>query len=528
MATDFTGAQYGADEVLAGIKRNQITGVPPKNMKTFTVQGNGSGSLKITVKAEDTVIEDQLICSVKGVTVVRKTGSAPASIDDGTVLFTHNGTSTYVYEDDNLENGTTYYYRAFPFSDHGVYNLNSENIKSGTPSAIKFWAFDQDFSNGDPASCITYPAGYENSEFDPMLTNEGTGTATAGDWGDFLTDTLKNLPYMVGEDGVADYQLDPTDYSKKAEDGTASDYNNTSYNGGAFAWINKIYMKEEYAQDGNSRRVIFADGEYEGFEAVGFNDGEDELEGIWIPMGYMDASGRVLVAGTTPVASKTCDQEWAIIQGKGTRSRFLGGPILNVLRDLMYMMFKNTDIQARAGHGRCSAGSQQVINNAKVDNGNVVGWKGTAAATKALNKYFHSQVLGSYQQYLRDPYTLLINGQVYACDDYSYALSATGKTATGKTWGTSSAWNYPKKLEYLGAGLGSLPKYENTGSTSTGLCDGVYGNTSGTRVARRLGFCADGLVDGPSCVGLNDEASYASWSCGVGRALLPSAGYAPA
>lgn len=518
----------GADEVLAGIKRNQITGLPPKNLDVFTVKGAGSGKLKITVQASDTVVDNQLLCTVKGIAVVRKTGSAPANINDGTLVFTHTGTTAYTYEDDNLTNGTTYYYRAFAFSDHGVYNWNAENIKSGTPSAIKFWAFTQDFSNGNPDQCITYPQGYENSDFDPMLTNEGAGTATAGDWGDFLTDTLKNLPYMVKKNGEVDYALDPTDYSKKADGVTASDYNNTSYNGGAFAWLNKIYMKEEYAQNGDSRTVIFADGEYEGFTAVGFNDGEDDLEGIWLPMGYMDASSRVLVAGTTPVASKTCDQEKALLDAFDSRCRFLGGPILNVLRDLEYMLFKSTDIQAKAGHGRCSAGSQAVIANAKVDNGNVVGWKGTAAATKALNKYFHSQVLGSYQQLTRDPYTLLIGGKLYVCKDYSYALSSSGKTDTGKTWPSDSAWQYPKHLEYLGDGFGSFPKHENTGSTSTGLCDGVYGNASGTRVARRLGNCSNELSDGPACVSLDNEASGASWYCGLGCVLLPSAGYAPA
>ena len=525
MATDFTGAQYGADEVLAGIKKNQITGVPPKNMDVFTVKGNGSGSLKITVEVGDTIVDDQLICTVGGAKVVRKTGSAPADVNDGTLVFDHAGGASYSYEDNDLENGTTYYYRAFPYSDHGVYNWNTENIRSGVPSAIKYWAFEQNFADTNPDTTISYPAGYENSDFAKMHTNEGTGTATAGDWGDFLEDTLKNLPYMVRETGEADYQLDPDDYTKKA-DGTASDYANTSYNGGAFAWINKIYMKETYT--GDKRLVEFADGAADGFTAVGFTDGEDELEGIWIPMGYMDASGRVLVSGTTPVASKTCDQEWAIIQGKGTRSRFLGGPILNVLRDLMYMMFKSTDIQAHAGHGRCNAGSQAVINNAVVSNGNVRGWKGTASATKALNKYFHSQVLGSYQQLLRDPYTLLIGGKLYACDDYSYNLNATGKTDTGITWPSDSAWQYPSHTQYLGDGLGSFPKHENTGSSSTGLCDGVYGNASGTRVARRLGNCSDALIDGPACVNLNGEASGANWNCGVGRALLPSAGYAPA
>lgn len=524
MDTDFTGSQFGADEVLAGIKRNQITGVPPKNMDVFTVKLNGSGSLRITVQVADTVVDGQLLCTVGGVKVVRKEGSAPASLTDGTLIIDHAGGDSFTYDDTGLTNGTTYYYRAFPYSDHGVYNWNEENIRSAVPSAIKTWAFVQNFADTNPDTTISYPEGYENSAFAKMHTNSGTGTVTAGDWGDFLVDTLKNLPYMVGEDGVADYQLDPNDYTKKL-DGTASDYNNLNYNGGAFAWLNKIYMKETYT--GDTRLVEFADGALEGFTAVGFTDGENELEGYWIPMGYMDASGRVLIAGTTPVASKTCDQEWAIIQGKGSRSRFLGGPILNVLRDLEYMLFKSTDIQAHAGHGRCNAGSQAVVANAVVPNGAVPGWYGTSDQ-KTMNKYFHSQLLGSYQQLTRDPYTLLIGGKLYACDDYSYNLSATGKTDTGITWPTDNAWQYPSHLQYLGEGLGSFPKHENTGSSATGLCDGVYGNASGTRVALRLGVTANALIDGPACVSLNDEASGAYWTCGVGRALLPSAGYAPA
>jgi hypothetical protein len=277
MATDFTGSQFGADEVLAGIKRNQITGVPPKNMDVFTVKLNGSGSLRITVQVADTVVDGQLLCTVGGVKVVRKEGSAPASLTDGTLVIDHAGGDSFTYDDTGLTNGTTYYYRAFPYSDHGVYNWNEENIRSAVPSAIKTWAFVQNFADTNPDTTISYPEGYENSDFAKMHTNSGTGTVTAGDWGDFLVDTLKNLPYMVGEDGVADYQLDPNDYTKKL-DGTASDYNNLNYNGGAFAWLNKIYMKETYT--GDTRLVEFADGALEGFTAVGFTDGENELEGL--------------------------------------------------------------------------------------------------------------------------------------------------------------------------------------------------------------------------------------------------------
>ena len=165
--------------------------------------------------------------------------------------------------------------------------------------------------------------------------------------------------------------------------------------------------------------------------------------------------------------------------------------------------------------------------NAVVPNGAVPGWYGTNDQ-KTMNKNFHSQLLGSYQQFTRDPYTLLIGGKLYACDDYSYNLSATGKTDTGITWPTDSGWQYPSHLQYLGEGLGSFPKHENTGSSATGLCDSVYSNASGTRVALRLGTAAGSLLDGPACVYLSGEASFAIWNCGVGRALLPSAGYAPA
>jgi hypothetical protein len=459
---------------------------------------------------------------------MRKTGSAPISPEDGTLIAEVAAGTSYEYIDTNKVNGVTYYYAFFPYSDHGVFNYNMANVKSATPSAIKYWAFDQNFADKDPATTISYPTGFTNSTFDKMMTNEGAGTATAGDWSPFLQDTLKNYPFMVKKTGEADYQLNPNDYTKKM-DGDASDYNNTSYAGGAFAWLNKIYKMEEYSSNGESREVQFADGPADGFVPMGFYDFEkNEMDGIWLPMGYMDASGRTLIAGTTPCASKTCDQEKALIDAFSSRGVFLGGPILNLLRDLEYMLFKSTDIQATAGHGRCNAGSQAVINNAVVANGNVPGWKGTSDK-KTMNKYFHSQLLGSYQQWTRDPYLITISGKMYASPYYEYDLTGSKYVNTGITLATSSAWTYASHLISMGdEKLGSINKQENTGSTSTGLCDGgPYGNTSGTRIAIRLGDCSGDLIDGPASVYLGNEASYAYWHIGVGVLLLPPVGYAP-
>ena len=343
-----------------------------------------------------------------------------------------------------------------------------------------------------------------------------------------MKETLKNYPAMVKKTGEMDYALNPADYTKKKEGGGTSDYNNLNYNGGAFAWLNKVYMLETYSGNKESREVQFADGPADGFTPVGFYDGDTVVEGIWLPMGYMDASGRTLIAGTTPIASKTCDQEKAIIDAFSSKARFLGGPIMNVLRDLEYMLFKSTDIQLQAGHGRCNAGVNAVVANAVVANGNVEGWKGTNSKT-TMNKYFHSQVLGSYQQWLRDPYTITIGGAEKMSPNYNYNLAGNGYVNAGVTLSTSSAWWYASHLIALAdARLGSQPKQENTGTTSTGLCDaGPYGNTAGTRVALRVGCCYHDLIDGPATLYLANEASAAAWGNGVGVILLPPAGYAP-
>ena len=113
--------------------------------------------------------------------------------------------------------------------------------------------------------------------------------------------------------------------------------------------------------------------------------------------------------------------------------------------------------------------------------------------------------------------------------NYNYNLAGNGYIDAGVTLQTNSAWWYASHLIPLAdPKLGSQPKQENTGSTTTGICDGgPYGNTSGTRVALRLGFCNNDLVDGPAPLDLSSEASLADWAVGVGVILLPPAGYAP-
>jgi hypothetical protein len=519
------GSLYVANKVLDGL----AYGIAPQNMKDFSLTG---GSGQITIKCtppDDTVIENQCVCTVRGVKVIRKIGSSPKNVRDGDLIADVKVGNTLNYIDKNLSSDRKYYYGFFPYSDNGVYNTNHANVLSAKADNTKYFAFDQDFSNLDPATTISYPLGFTNTNYTPMMTNEGNGTVTAGSWLGFLQDTLMNYPFMVFADGTTDYQLDPDDYTKKI-DGTVSDYDNTSYSGaGAFAWLNKIYIHEEYSSTGESREVQFSTTAEDGFYPIGFVDfNSEELEGVWLPMGYISATGKTLISGE-PSKSLNTSQQYNLIKSVGSRAVFLGGPILNLLRDLEYMLFKSTDIQKCAGYGCSSKGS--VSDNSIVKNGTVPGWYGTSINAKVLNKYFHSQVLGGYNQWIRDPYVITKSGSLRMSEMYTYDLSGASYHDTGIIFSSDSGdifnkWIYPNHLYHISNTIGSFPVAENTASGATGLCDGSC-ISIGDRVSLRLGNCDHGADAGPAFVYLYRTASITNVNYGAGVLLLPSAGYTP-
>ena len=178
-------------------------------------------------------------------------------------------------------------------------------------SADGIYGFIEHMDILSPTARIEYIG--QNKDFTPISLNKDTGTMTLNSWADFPI-IVANKPWMVRADGTPDYRLDENDYTKK-EDGTASDVSNTSYNGGAFSWLAKIY-KQEYML-GNDRVVKFSMRERDGFEPVGFKDPSNNvLEGVWIPMFYGSILGAdtstpkmVSLAGLQPCYNNTTDKE---------------------------------------------------------------------------------------------------------------------------------------------------------------------------------------------------------------------------
>ena len=371
-----------------------------------------------------------------------------------------------------------------------------------------------------------------NKNYRPMSVNlEGDHLANYGDWHDFFF-LRENKPFMVKADGEADYELSSIDYTKKADGTTASDVANTSYTGGAFSWLPKIYTYQYIV--GDDRYVYFSRiKKNDNYEAIGFiNEDDEELRGLWMPMFYgteitQNSIVKIMSLATgKPSQNRTTDEQKSYIDNFSSLAKFYGGPIVNVLADLLVMLGKNSDIQAVFGTGNCSAGSgaDYMKTNACLNGGQFYGTNNNTS----LNKAFHSLIPLTQNSYQRDPYTLLVTGALKVSPYYKYDLTGSTYQSTGITYtATSSAWEYPHKMLQV-PHFGAVPDLgPYSGSTTTGCADGFYKNITSTRVAFRFATCAHGRAGGPRCLHLHTAAGSTYWPFGASALLLPQAGYSP-
>ena len=184
---------------------------------------------------------------------------------------------------------------------------------------------------------------------------------------------------------------------------------------------------------------------------------------------------------------------------------------------------KETDYTQRE-----DGGSSDVANSSY--NGGAFSW------LMKIYKIFHSIVLGSYQQWMRDPYEVVVNGRVKVSKNYTYDPTGAKYTDTGivvpdnKTWDTNhNALDYPAHFRTV-PGYGSIPALGmDGGSSATGGCDGLWRKDpkqTFTGVCLRFGSCNHGLYCGLRARHWSSSATPAYWDFGAADLLLPPVGVA--
>lgn len=100
-----------------------------------------ASSGKVYVKwtdPSDLIISESTLAAWGGTLLVRKAGSAPASRRDGTVVLdskTRDAYKTSYFCDSGLTDGTTYYYKFFPYTTQNAYTDDDTCAFSATPTA---------------------------------------------------------------------------------------------------------------------------------------------------------------------------------------------------------------------------------------------------------------------------------------------------------------------------------------------------------------------------------------------------------
>ena len=113
------------EDLIFGKNRHFFGGIEPSNMLEFDAVVE-SGVVKITATLpNDTVINNQTLCTVEGAIIRRKVTDYPKDEFDGDLVA--NIKASTIFADNGASPTGTYHYAAFPYTTQGVYNRNKAN-----------------------------------------------------------------------------------------------------------------------------------------------------------------------------------------------------------------------------------------------------------------------------------------------------------------------------------------------------------------------------------------------------------------
>lgn len=138
---------------------NHDCNIAPQNVSNIYVKPGNTTLTVFWSDPENTIVGDQTVCTWKGTKLVMKAGAYPENINDGMIIVDNQIKDNYKtigFKISNLNNGETYYFALFPYSEEGKININVENRITGMPKPYRIMTVNIDLSNSNPETCITY------------------------------------------------------------------------------------------------------------------------------------------------------------------------------------------------------------------------------------------------------------------------------------------------------------------------------------------------------------------------------------
>ena len=509
-------AVYTVDETVEGVRKllNEGTsgsGIPPANMSIMSAAaGDGKISLRFAVPKE-TVIEGQVVQTTAGIIVRRKEGSAPVGTEDG-VLVVDCGPEDYektAFEDTGLQNDHEYFYRFFPYSDHNVVNLNSANIVSATPQEYILYSFWIDPNDSNPATRVHYADMAEGMT--PAKMNFTTGQFEPGSWDEKVFFRENNKPYMVKSNGTIDYELNPNDYTLKADGSGSSAISDTGYDGNGMARFDCVWLYQYTDEDGKFWCKICNIKLDENYHAYAHERADGTVQDyIFLSLfgGSLISSKVRSLKGQSLMNTQTGTNELTYAKNNGPLWSTRSWAHRNLINMLLILMGRNTNTQEVFGQGHDTGGSSAsnlLKTGTLSDKGAFYGTN-----TNAAMKVFHLENWWGDQWERIEGLVTDASKQILVKMTPPYNTTGAGYEATKIIpGGTSGGYISAAEMHEYG---GYLPKTAS-GSATTYDCDGLWFNASCYALVG--GACLNGSLVGALCVNLASAVSASLWSIGA-------------
>ena len=394
------------------------------------------------------------------------------------------------------------------------------------------YGFHVNGAESNPSAMITYlkdAVGMTPAKMD--YTND------VFDYGSWKDAFFMPKPCMLRYDGLVDYYLDPSDYTKKV-DGTASDVANPDYAGNAMMEWPEIWWKVEPDSDSKSGSVFIANRQVDSTYHAWSNINN---QGVLVPHFYTAIyNGGVVNSKLRSISGLDYTYLDSALSASGevsaAKANNSGSDVLwyteiysdvTLINFLLMLVGKSMDTASVFGEGRRSQSSSasNMLATGTMDTKGLF-W-GSNATTYGVKVFGMENWWGN--QWRRYAGHIVVSGVekvklTYSTNDGStataYNTDGTGYLATGVTAHTGTNGGYCSEMRFSEYGMTPVAA---SGTSSTYYCDGLWFNDSATTYASRGGACNYGVSVGAFYCYLDSAASHAYWALGAAVSCKPLA-----